>query len=163
MLLLVTPCGFQEHVGRCVVMMKDPVVAAHFLSSVSKHHSKSQSWPSVRRTKFAMNNPLNVEKNNKHALCWTPDQPRLFCLWWLWALPLRWFLLCFWIITVNPTFVTCYDPTDKSWVSSLAFCHSSRHTFACHCFWSYVKSRGTNFTTVWRMLKFSVKISWQTP
>jgi hypothetical protein len=23
---------------------------------------------------------------------------------------------CFWIITVNPSFITRYDPTDKSWV-----------------------------------------------
>jgi hypothetical protein len=25
------------------------------------------------------------------------------------------FLLCFWNITVNQTFVTCYDPRGKSW------------------------------------------------
>jgi hypothetical protein len=56
------------------------------------------------------NNPLHIEK--------TPDLPRLFCSWWLWALPLWRLLLCFWIITVNPTFVTRYDPRDthKSWV-----------------------------------------------
>jgi hypothetical protein len=28
--------------------------------------------------------------------------------------------------------------------SSLAFSYSSRHTFTCHCFWSFVKSRETN-------------------
>jgi hypothetical protein len=45
-------CGFQGRVGRCVVMMQEPIVVApkfwffvtHFLSSISKCHSKSQSW-----------------------------------------------------------------------------------------------------------------------
>jgi hypothetical protein len=35
----------------------------------------------------------------------------------------------FWIKTVNPTFVTRYDPRDK-FGSSLAFSHSSRHVYA---------------------------------
>jgi hypothetical protein len=59
-----------------------------------------------------VNNPLPVEKYNEHALYLL----RLFCSWWLWALPLWRLLLCFWIMIVNPTFVTCYDPRDKSWV-----------------------------------------------
>jgi hypothetical protein len=71
---------------------------------------------SVKRNKFTVNNPLHVEKNSEHALCWTPDLLRLFCSWWLWALPLWRLSLCFWIITVNPTFITHYDPRDKSWV-----------------------------------------------
>jgi hypothetical protein len=65
-----------------------------------------------------VNNPLHFEKNDEHALCWTPELPRLLCSWWLWTLPLWRLLLCFWIITVNPTLVTRYDPRDtsKSWV-----------------------------------------------
>jgi hypothetical protein len=47
--------------------------------------------------------------------------------------------------------------------SSLAFSHSSRHMFRCRCFWSFVKSQGTNFAKMWCKFKFSVKISWQTP
>jgi hypothetical protein len=61
-----------------------------------------------------VNNPLHVKKKKKeHALCWTADLPHRFCSWWFWALPLRWLLPCFWIITVNPTFVTYYDARDK--------------------------------------------------
>jgi hypothetical protein len=47
--------------------------------------------------------------------------------------------------------------------SSSAFSRSSTHTFRRRYFWSFVKSRGTNFARMWRMFKFSVKISWQTP
>jgi hypothetical protein len=63
-----------------------------------------------------VNNPLRVKKNSEHALCWTPDLPRVFCSWLLWAHPLQQLLLCFWIvlITINPTSITCYDSTDKN-------------------------------------------------
>jgi hypothetical protein len=71
---------------------------------------------SARRNKFMVNNPLRVKKTMSIALCWTPHLLCLFCSWWLWALPLRRLLLCFWIITVNPTFVIRYDPRDRSWV-----------------------------------------------
>jgi hypothetical protein len=88
-----------------------------FLSHTSSQASQNVTEKvrvdhSVRRNKFTVNNPLHVEKNNKHALCWTLDLSRLFCSWGLWALPLWRLLLCFWIITVkvNPTFVTRYDP-----------------------------------------------------
>jgi hypothetical protein len=47
--------------------------------------------------------------------------------------------------------------------SSLPFSCSSRHTFTHRFFRSIVKRRGTNFIPMWRMFKFSVKISWQTP
>jgi hypothetical protein len=30
---------------------------------------------------------------------------------WMW-----WLLLCFWIITVNPTLIACYDLRDRNWV-----------------------------------------------
>jgi hypothetical protein len=120
-------CGFQGYVDGHIVMMKVPVVVAPKFWSFSSY---ILSWASqnvtvkvgvdhsVRRNKFTMNSPLHVENNSEYALCWTPDLPHLFCSWWLWALPLRRLLLCFWIITLNPTFVTRYDPRDtrKSWV-----------------------------------------------
>jgi hypothetical protein len=46
--------------------------------------------------------------------------------------------------------------------SSLDYSHSSRYTFTCCCFWSFVKGWGTNFAAMRCMFKFSVKIS-QTP
>jgi hypothetical protein len=41
----------------------------------------------VRRNNFTMNTPLHVEKNNYHALCWTPDSDPRNRPWrpiWLW-------------------------------------------------------------------------------
>jgi hypothetical protein len=118
-------CGFQGRVGRRVVTMKEPVMAAPKFQSFSSHifsHAsqnvtvKVRVDRSVRRNKFMVNSPLHAEKDNEHALCWTPDLSRPFCSWWSWALPRRWLLLCFSITTVNLTFFTLYDPRDKSWV-----------------------------------------------
>jgi hypothetical protein len=133
-------CGFQGHVSGHIVMMKEPnVVAPKFWSFLS--HVSSQVFQnitvkvrvdcSVRRNTITVNNPLYIEKNNENSLCLTPDLLLLFCPWWLWDLPLRWLLLCFWIITVNPTSVTCYDPRDTSkiWVP-VTFSRSSRHVYA---------------------------------
>jgi hypothetical protein len=67
MLLLVTNCGFQ---GR-VVMIKEPVVVIPKFQSFSSHifYEASQNVTvkvridrSVRRKKFAENNPLHVKK-----------------------------------------------------------------------------------------------------
>jgi hypothetical protein len=64
-----------------------------------------------------VNNPLHIEKKKKkeHEHSELQTCHAFFALR-EWALPLRRLLLCFWIITVNPTFVTRYDPRDKSWV-----------------------------------------------
>jgi hypothetical protein len=52
-------------------------------------------------------------------------------------------------------FLYCYDLRDTSkFGSSLAFSRSSRHTFKRRCFWSCVKSRGTNFAAMRRMFIF---------
>jgi hypothetical protein len=117
-------CGFQGCVGRHVVM-KEPVVVSpkfrSFLSHIFSQASQNVTVKvrvdhSVRRNKFTVNSPLHIEKYNEHAFCWISDLLRLYCSWWLWALPLWWLLLCLWIITINPTFVACYDPSDKCWV-----------------------------------------------
>jgi hypothetical protein len=158
-MLLVTNCGFQGHVGGNIVMMK-PVIFSQASQNVTVR-IKVRVDRSVRRNKFTVNNPLHINKNKELALCWIPGLPHLFCSWWLWAPPLRWLLLCFWIITANPT---CHPLWSLRKVgSSLAFYHSSRQMFTHLCFWSFVKSQGTNFAAVQRMLKVSVKISWQTP
>jgi hypothetical protein len=163
-------CGFQRCLNRRVVVMKEPVVvtpkfrsfSSHIFSQASQNITvKVRVYHSARRNKFTVNNSLHIEKNNEHALCWTSHLPRLFFSWWLWAIPLQQLLLCFWIITANPTFVTCYDLEVKGG-SSLAFSCNSRHTFTHCCFWSFVKSQQRNFAAMWRTFKFSVKISWQT-
>jgi hypothetical protein len=63
-----------------------------------------------------VNNPLHIEKKQWACSLLNSDLSHLFCSRWLWALPLWRLLLCFWVITVNPTFVTHYDPSDKDWV-----------------------------------------------
>jgi putative flippase GtrA len=62
-------------------------------------------------------------------------------------------LLCFWIITINQTFNTHYDPRNKI-ASLLAISCSSRHTFICRCFWTFLESRGTNIASTQRVLKY---------
>jgi hypothetical protein len=132
-------CGFQGCVGRHVVVTKDTVVVVlkfwSFLSHIFSQASQNVTVKvgvdcSVRRNKCTVNNLLHVEKNNEHAVCWTLDLLHLFCPWWLWALPLRWFLLCFWIITVNPTFITRYNPRDKSWVLISLLSYLKTHVYA---------------------------------
>jgi hypothetical protein len=109
---------------------------------------------SVRRNKFTMTIPFMSKKNNGHALCWTLDLPRLFCSWWLWAIPLRRLLLCFWSITVNPTFATHCHPKEKSWVLVSLLSYTKTHVYALLlliiCRESGNKLRG--------MFRFSVKI-----
>jgi hypothetical protein len=79
MLLLVTDCGFQGRVSGCIVVMKEPVVVApefglfrHTFSQASQNVTvcvKVRVDRSVRRSKFTVNNPLHVRKNNEHVLC----------------------------------------------------------------------------------------------
>jgi hypothetical protein len=70
-------CGFQGRVGGRVVMM-EPVVVAPKFWSFSEHVFSQASQnvtekyrvdQSVRRNKFMVINPLQVEKNDGHALC----------------------------------------------------------------------------------------------
>jgi hypothetical protein len=80
-------CGFQGHVGWHVVVMKEPVVTASFLSHIFSQAPQNITVNvrvdrSVRRNKFMVNNPLHVEKKKEHALCWTTDLLRLSCSWW---------------------------------------------------------------------------------
>jgi hypothetical protein len=84
MLLLVTNRGFQGCVGGPIAVMKNPVVVApkfwsfllHIFSQASQN---ATNVCSVRRNKFTVNNPVEVEKNNEHALSCTPDLLCLFC------------------------------------------------------------------------------------
>jgi hypothetical protein len=65
-------------VGGRVVVMKELVAVAPKFRSFSSHIFSQASQNvtvkvrvdrSVRRNKFTVNNPLDVEKNNEHALC----------------------------------------------------------------------------------------------
>jgi hypothetical protein len=71
-------CGFQGHVGGCVLVMKEPDVVvpkfrsflSHIFSQVSQNVTvKVRVDCSVRRNKFTVDNPLHIEENNEHALC----------------------------------------------------------------------------------------------
>jgi hypothetical protein len=71
-------CGFQARVGGRVVMMKEPIMVAPKFRSFSSHIFSQASQnvtvkvtvdSNVRRNKFPVNNPLHVQKDNKHALC----------------------------------------------------------------------------------------------
>jgi hypothetical protein len=64
-------CGFQGRMGRCIVMMKKPVVVAPDFWSFSSHifYQASQNVTvkfrvghSVRRNKFTVKNPLHLKK-----------------------------------------------------------------------------------------------------
>jgi hypothetical protein len=72
-------CGFQGHVGRCVVLRKKPVVVAPQFPSLSSHIFSQGSQNamvqvnvrvdhSVRRNKFTANNRLHVEKKTMSML-----------------------------------------------------------------------------------------------
>jgi hypothetical protein len=63
-----------------------------------------------------VNNPLHAEKIMSVLFVELQTCCTFFSLCDCGTLPLLQFLICFWIITVNPTFVTRYDPRDKSWI-----------------------------------------------
>jgi hypothetical protein len=125
-------CGFQWRVGRDVFVMKEPVVVAPKIRSFSSHTFLQASQNitvrvqirvdrSVRRNKFTVKNPFHVKKNKQWSCSLFNSGPAapfffFFCSFWLCALPLQQLLICFWVITVIPTFVTRYDPRHKRWV-----------------------------------------------
>jgi hypothetical protein len=130
-------CGFLGRVGGHVVVMKEPVVVAQkfvaLLSRIFCQASENVTVKvrvdhSVRRNKFIVSSEqwplpppqtmsmLFVELLTSHSF-FAHGNSRL--LHW------RQLLLCFWIITINPTFITCYDPRD------LSLSRSSRPTFTC--------------------------------
>jgi hypothetical protein len=107
--------------------MKEPVVvvpkfrsfSSHIFSQASQNVTvKVRVHCSVRRNKFTVNNPLHIEKKKTMNMLFFE----------LWVCRASFALgdcglfhyddccFFFWIITVNPTFITRYDPRDKSWV-----------------------------------------------
>jgi hypothetical protein len=73
-----TLCGFRGRVGGRLVVMKESVVVASMFRSSSSHIFSQASQNvtvkvtvdhNVRRNKFTVNNALQVEENNGHALC----------------------------------------------------------------------------------------------
>jgi hypothetical protein len=94
-------------------------------------------------------NNLFTSKNMMSVLfaeLWTC---RAFLLLVTVTLPLRRLLLCFWIITINPTFVTHYDPRymSKSWVLVSLLSQLKTHVYT-PLLLNTVKSRGTNFAAM---------------
>jgi hypothetical protein len=70
-------CGFQGCLGRRDVVMEPVVVvpkfrsfSSHIFSQASQNVTvKLRADHSVRRNKSMVNNHLDIEKNNEHALC----------------------------------------------------------------------------------------------
>jgi hypothetical protein len=55
----------------------------------------------------------SVKKDHQHALDVQPGVP---CFPWAWrgeAFPVRGLLVGFWVITVNPGFISCYDCQEE--------------------------------------------------
>lgn len=70
-------------------------------------------------------------KKDQHALDFRPDLPRFLRAWNGRAFPLRWLLFGFWVKTVNPSFISCYDPWE--WVLVVSdfieqFLRDKKHT-----------------------------------
>jgi hypothetical protein len=112
---------FQGHVGGHVVMMKEPVVVVPKLQSFSLQIFSQASQNitvkvtvdrSVRRNKFMVNNPLHIKKTMRMLSVELWTHRTFFALgdYGLFHCNDRCFVL------VNPTFVSHYDPGDKSWV-----------------------------------------------
>jgi hypothetical protein len=103
----------------CSVLPKIWSFLSHIFSQVSPNVTvqvEDRVERSVTRNNSQRTIPFMSKKTMsmlfvEHWTCHT-----LFCSWSLWALPLQWWLLCSWIITINPTFITHYIPRDKSWV-----------------------------------------------
>jgi hypothetical protein len=154
--------------------MKEPVVVSPKFQSFSSHifsqasenaRLKVRVDRSVRKNNLTMNNPLHVEKEQWACFLLNSAAAAPFlCSWWLWVLPMRRLFLCFWIINVKPNFVTRFVPRDTSkiWVLISLLSYFKIQVYA-PLLLSFLQSLGRNFAAMRRMLKISVKISWQTP
>jgi hypothetical protein len=65
-----------------------------------------------------MNNALTVKKDHQHALDVQPDLLRFLRAQGGWGFPLRGLLFGFWVMTVNPGFMSSYDPQEEVLVIS---------------------------------------------
>jgi hypothetical protein len=91
---------FYHHSGRFGVLAP---------TNMAKHPG-SNSGCLAWKNRVLMNIALAVKDDHQHALDIQPHLHRF--LWALrgWAFPLIELLFGFWVITVNPGFVSCYDP-----------------------------------------------------
>jgi hypothetical protein len=81
------------------------VFSLHIFSEASQIVTVKVSVDSsVRRNKFTAKSPFTSEKQWEWSSL-NSGRATPFLFWWLWAVPLWRLLLCFGIITVNPTFV----------------------------------------------------------
>jgi hypothetical protein len=67
----------------------------------------------VERNKFLMMNALTVKINHQHILDIWPALPHFLWSWSGQPFPLRGHVFGFWVITLNPGFVSCYDPLEE--------------------------------------------------
>ena len=72
----------------------------------------------TRWNKLLMQNSSNVKKNDQHFLEVAVNLVRFFRSWRGRRLPLRRLLLCFWVITVQPCFITSYDRGQEVRITS---------------------------------------------
>jgi len=98
------------------------VCTSHFASVVSKPRSKTSHW-----NKLLMHNSSNVQKKDQHCLDVAANLARFFQSRRRWRLPLRRLLLCFWVIIVQPCFITSYDPGQEVRIMSNCFLQLGAH------------------------------------
>ena len=64
-------------------------------------------------------NPRSTSKNHFLWSCSAPpSMPTDYWSWLVRQLPSGWLTFCFHIITINPWFVTSYDPLEQIWVGA---------------------------------------------
>ena len=103
------------------------VCASHFPSVVSKPRVRLPIDSLTRWYNFLMHNSSNVQKNNQQWLDVSANLGRLFRSQRGWCLPLRRLLLCFWVIIVQPWFITSYNPGQEVRIMSNCFLQLGAH------------------------------------
>lgn len=104
------------------IMPKFRLFSSHIFSQTPQNITvKLRINCNISSDEFMTNNLFDIEKHNELDFCCIAKIDALFLI--LRSLPLSlWgLLLRFWIITINTTFVTCYDPRNETNIL-ISFC-----------------------------------------
>jgi len=96
------------------------ICTSHFPSVVSKPCSKNSHWVWPGGT----NSLCTIPWKSKNDQYWLDVAAKLVRFFWLRRgrhLPLQRLLLCFWVIIVQPWFITSYDPGQEVRIMSTCF------------------------------------------